>query len=173
MATAVARRTASTVLAGFVLVPTALLIASPAYAEEAPAAEVEIGEPAYEEAVPDPVTGLYPGQYVPATESSPATPGWISGETLQAGTAVKPAAKPVTVKPVKPAAVAPTRERTARTARPAAPVATAGSSADTQFQPTALAFTGPGRLAVQLSVGAGLLLIGVAATAMGRPVAAR
>ena len=167
MATAVARRTASTVLAGFVLVPTALLIASPAYAEEAPVAEVEIGEPAYEEAVPDPVTGLYPGQYVPATESSPATPGWISGETLQAGTGVKPAAKPVTVKPVKPAAVAPTR--TVRTRRPAAPSSTAGSSVDTQFQPTALAFTGPGRLAVQLSVGGGLVLVGGFVMVAARP----
>ena len=171
MATRVARRLATTLLAGMVMVPTALLVAAPALAEESPAPEVGIDEPVYVEADPDPVTGLYPGQYVPATESSPATPGWITGGTLQEGTAARPAAKPVAKAAVKPAAAAPvrsTRTTTVRAPRTTTTRTSSGTSGSVG-EATVLPFTGPGRLAVQVTVGGGLVLLGGFVMVAARP----
>ena len=180
MVTPAVRRLATALLASAVLLPTGLLVAVPASAEDEPVSSsveeatptAEIGEPAYEEAQPDPVTGLYPGQYVPATESSPATPGWITGGTLQEGknaapapapAAVKPAARPRVVTVSKPAP-APAPVRVARR-----PARTASTTTAPVGEATVLPFTGPGRLEVQLGVGAGLVVLGAFAMVAARP----
>jgi hypothetical protein len=166
-ATAVTHRLAAVALTGAVLVPVAGLLAAPAYAEDAAGSSatptVDIGEPAFVEETPDPVTGLYPGQAVPGTDGVPGTGGWITGGTLQEGSqaagpvaAPKPAVRPVTV--TAPAARPVTVSRPARRARP-----TAGGTAA-----TVLPFTGPGRLSVQLTVGAGMVLVGVVLSAVTR-----
>lgn len=177
MVTPAVRRLATAVLAGAVLLPTGLLVAVPASADEAtPTAEitevVEIGEAVYEEAQPDPVTGLYPGQYVPATESSPATPGWITGGTLQEANEAAPAAPPAPVT-VRPAAPRPqvvstvTQPAPVRAAR--RPARTAATTPAPVGEATVLPFTGPGRLEVQLGVGAGLVVLGAFAMVAARP----
>ena len=165
MVTAASRRLTTLVLTGVVLVPSGLLLAGPSYAEDAnPAATAtaDIGEPAYEEVTPDPVTGLYPGQAAPATDDYPASGGWIIGGTLQETTAVEapaaprpatvqaPAARPVTVK-------APTRpqRRSAVVSRPA-------------DVPAVLPFTGPGRLELQLGLAGVLVAFGAVALVLGR-----
>lgn len=178
MATPASRRLATAVLAGLIVLPSGLLLAVPAFAED-PSPEAGVGEPAYEEAVPDPVTGLYPGQYVPATESSPATPGWITGGTLQEGTATvaKPVAKPVaksaTASVAQPAAEPAARPaaRTASTgsATVRAPRRTIARTSATPGGPTVLPFTGPGRLEAQLGFGAGLVLLGCLVSLAARP----
>jgi hypothetical protein len=146
-ATAVTRGLATVALTGAVLLPVAGFFATSAYADDAAGAPasatptVDIGEPAYTELTPDPVTG-----------ELPASGGWIIGGTLQEGSQAAPAAKPVTVK--APAARPVT---VSGPARPAAPAVQSGA-------PTALPFTGPGRLYVQLTLGAGLVLLGVGLT---------
>ena len=173
MVTAVSRRLTLAALGVAVLVPSGVLLAAPALAEDQDATVTsDIGEPAYEEATPDPVTGLYPGQYVPATESSPATPGWITGGTLQEGVvaapvskpAAKPAAKPAVVKPVAKPATAPQPAPVVQgpTARRTSPTGAAG-------EPTALPFTGPGRLVLQVGVGGALVLGGAFVLVAARP----
>jgi hypothetical protein len=162
--TAASRRLTTLVLTGAVLVPTGVLLAGPSYAEDVVPATptAAIGEPAYEEATPDPVTGLYPGQAAPATDDYPATGGWIIGGTLQETTQVEapaaprpatvqaPAARPVTV-------TAPTRVHR-RT--------TVGSTPGDV--PAVLPFTGPGRLELQLGLGGALVAFGAVALVIGR-----
>ena len=152
-ATAATRRLATAALAGVVLVPIAGLLAAPAYADDASSTvsatpTVGIGEPSYAEA-PSPM---------PSASEWPESGGWIIGGTLQEGTAAGPKvapAKPVRAQPAAPAPVARPVTVTAPAARPqtvTAPVAGA--------TPTALPFTGPGRLTVELGLGAGLVLLG-------------
>lgn len=154
------------------LLPSGLLIALPAYAEEAPA-EAGIGEPAFEEAVPDPETGLFPGQAAPADDFGPGSPGWITGFTEQEGKApaAAPAApKPATVAPASAPVTKPHVRRTAeRTHAHTTTVRSKSTSAATgATPPTALPFTGS-RLEAQLAVGAAALLGGVLLLLMGRP----
>lgn len=167
MVTPATRRLTTLVLTGAVLVPSGLLLAVPSYADDsnpAATATADIGEPAYEEATPDPVTGLYPGQAAPATDDYPATGGWIIGGTLQEGTQVEaPAAAPqpatVQAPPARPVTVtAPTRvhRRTAVRTSPA-------------DVPAVLPFTGPGRLELQLGVGGVLVAFGAVVLVIGRP----
>jgi hypothetical protein len=186
VATAAVRRTATAILAGLVLVPSALLLTAPAYAEDPVApADASVGEAAYEEATPDPVTGLYPGQAAPATESSPATGGWITGGTLQEGTQAKPAAKPAAKPVAKPAAKPAVAQVAEPVSAPAGPVArrrVARTTVETQpapvrgtstgavaGEPTVLPFTGPGRLELQLGLSCVLLVAGGVLTAAARP----
>ena len=166
MATAVSRRLTTLVLTGVVLVPSGVLLAAPSYAEDAAAAATptaDIGEPAYAEATPDPVTGLYPGQAAPATDELPATGGWIIGGTLQESTVVQaPAAAPqaptVQAPPARPVTVtAPT------------PVHRRSSVGSTPTDvPTVLPFTGPGRLELQLGLGSAFVLFGAVVLVFGR-----
>ena len=166
MVTAASRRLTTLALTGMVIVPSGLLLAAPSYAEDVVPATptADIGEPAYAEATPDPVTGLYPGQAVPATDDYPATGGWIIGGTLQEGTQVEaPAAapKPVTVKapPARPVTVtAPVRVHRRTSVR----------STPTDV-PAVLPFTGPGRLELQLGLGGALVALGAVALVVGRP----
>ena len=167
MVTAVSRRLTTAALGIAVLVPSGVLLAAPALAEDEVATPTsDIGEAVYEEATPDPVTGLYPGQFVPATESSPATPGWITGGTLQEGVVAapvtKPAAKPAVkpaVKPVAQPVTAPVQGPSARRTSTTSPVG----------EPTALPFTGPERLLAQLGAGAALVLGGAFVLVAARP----
>ncbi|MCA1711844.1 MAG: hypothetical protein LC789_09520 [Actinobacteria bacterium] len=142
------------------LVPSGLLLAGPALADESPAPASGIGEPTYEQAGSIPATEVspepdqYPDETVPTTVTED---GYITGGTLQAGTnstpatVAKPAAKPVTVTP-----------RTRRTVRTATPTTSPAG-------PTVLPFTGPGRLELQLTVGGALVLAGAVVTVAARP----
>ena len=168
MVTAASLRLTTLVLTGVVLVPSGVLLASSAYAEDTVQATTatptaDIGEPAYVEATPDPVTGLYPGQAAPATDDYPATGGWIIGGTLQEGAQVEvPAAAPqaptVQAPPARPVTVsAPTRvhHRSTVVTRPAG-------------VPAVLPFTGPGRLELQLGLGGALVAFGAVVLVIGR-----
>ena len=159
MTTAATRALAASVLATFVLVPSGLLLAAPALADESPAPGTGIGEPAYEEAANIPATEVSaePDAY-PDEPTVVGSDGTISGGTLQAGTGAvaRPAApKPVAVAPraVAPRTVAP--RKAPRTSTPAGP--------------TVLPFTGPERLERQLAVGGALVLAGAVVMVAARP----
>lgn len=160
VATGASRRLATVALGGLVLVPSGLLLAGPAFADSA-TPTVGIGDPAYVEATPDPVTGLYPGQAAPATDTTPATGGWIIGGTVSedAPQGVTPAApKPVGPKPVaaKPVTVKPVT----RPVVVVGPVPARHQAPAVTGQPTVLPFTGPSRLPLQLGLGGGLIVLG-------------
>ena len=158
-ATAAMRHLIGAALAGVVLVPTGAILAAPAYADDAASPvsatpTVSIGEPAYAE-LP-----------TPAASEWPDSGGWIIGGTLQEGTVAGPKTAPVKA-PVKAPAAQPARPA------PAAPVARSvtvtgpvpqDTTAGSEAMPTALPFTGPGRLTVQLTLGGGLVLLGGAMT---------
>lgn len=171
MVTSASRRRWAAWLASLALVfASGVLIALPASAVE-PGPEGGVGEAAYEEATPDPETGLYPGQAAPADDFGPGSPGWITGFTEQEGKA--PAAAPVAPKAVTSAPVTKTHVR--RTAERAhvhtatvRSTSTSTSAAAGATPPTALPFTG-GRLEGQLAAGAALILVGWLMTRMGRP----
>ena len=158
-ATAASRRLATAVLTGVVLVPVAGLLAAPAFADDAaPAASatptVGIGEPAFVDASPAPTASEWPD-----------SGGWIIGGTLQEGTAAGPKAAPAKAPakapvkaPTKPAVAAPPARVVTVTAPAARPQTVTGPAATAA--PTALPFTGPGRLATQLTAGVGLVLVG-------------
>jgi len=151
------------------VLPSGLLMALPAYAEEV-APEAAIGEPAFEEAVPDPETGLYPGQAVPADEFGPGSPGWITGFTEQEAKA--PAATPAAPKPatVRSAPVTKTAGRRAAERGHVHTVTSrsSGSSTNAAGEPTVLPFTG-GRLEAQLAAGAVLVAFGGLLMILARP----
>jgi hypothetical protein len=154
-------------VSGALLCPLGSLLAAPAWADDAtpPAAAtatVGIGEPAYAEATPTP-------------SEWPDSGGWIIGGTLQEGStagtpAVAPAQPARPVAPVSRPVSKPTAKPVTVTA-PAAPVQTVvapSRRAVAATAPTALPFTGPGRLPVQLGLGGGLVLMGAGIVAMTR-----
>jgi hypothetical protein len=159
--TAATRAIAASVLATFVLVPSGLLLAAPALADESPAPSTGIGEPAYEEAANIPATEVSaePDAY-PDEPTVVAPDGSISGGTLQAGSGAvaRPAAKPVAKPVAKPRAAAPRAVAPRKAPRTSAPAG-----------PTVLPFTGPERLERQLAVGGGLVLIGAVVLLAARP----
>jgi hypothetical protein len=150
----VTRGLATVALTGAVLIPGLGLLASSAYADDAvaPASAtptVDIGEPAYVEEEPD-----------TAPDDFPSSGGWIIGGTLQEGS--QTAAPPAASAPVKPVTVTAPAARPVTVVAPAQPTPRVGEA-------TVLPFTGPGRLSVQLTVGSGLVLLGVVLTAATRP----
>jgi len=151
------------------VLPSGLLLALPAYAAEVePAAAV--GEPAFEEAVPDPETGLYPGQVASDPEFGPGSPGWITGFTEQE--AQVPAAAPVAPKAATvksaPKTTTQVRRTSTRQATGGSVTRSSGSSTAGPGEPTALPFTG-GRLESQLAAGVALVVMGWLLLVVSRP----
>ena len=152
------------VVIGCVLFPVTALPAVAQAADPKPAASTGA-------AVADPVTGLYPGQYVPATATSPAKAGWVTGtKTYDTNVVSAPvaaarpaaAARPVRAHaaPAAPAALPAALPFTSGEVTTGGRVASTRSSRLTAGQPTSLPFTGPTRLPLELSFAGALLLLG-------------
>ena len=159
------------VVIGCVLFPVTALPAVAQAADPKPAASTGA-------AVADPVTGLYPGQYVPATATSPAKAGWVTGtKTYDTNVVTAPvaAARPAAARPVRahaapaaPAALPAALPFTSGEATTGGRVASTRSTRQTAGQPTSLPFTGPTRLPLELSLAGALLLFGGLLQRVGR-----